>query len=92
MKKDYRILFTEHISSDRYLVFLTISSIKCPNSDVVVAELQSLTDHTAIQETGKKGVEQIMELYKKTYPDLNYIICKTTDDLSKGVTNETKIS
>lgn len=64
--QNYRLLFTENNTNDRYLILLNISALKCPDSDTVATDLQEITDHLAIYQSGKEklcGI--IMELNSK---------------------------
>ena len=42
--QNYRLLFTENNTNDRYLILLNISALKCPDSDTVATDLQKITD------------------------------------------------
>lgn len=70
--QNYRLLFTENNTNDRYLILLNISALKCPDSDTVATDLQKITDHLAIYQSGREGIKMVLEHYKNTYPDLNY--------------------
>ena len=74
--QNYRLLFTENNTNDRYLILLNISALKCPDSDTVATDLQEITDHLAIYQSGREGIKMVLEHYKNTYPDLNYTICR----------------
>ena len=50
--QNYRLLFTENNTNDRYLILLNISALKCPDSDTVATDLQKITDHLAIYQNG----------------------------------------
>ena len=78
--QNYRLLFTENNTNDRYLILLNISALKCPDSDTVATDLQKITDHLAIYQSGREGIKMVLEHYKNTYPDLNYTICRIDND------------
>lgn len=82
--QNYRLLFTENNTNDRYLILLNISALKCPDSDTVATDLQKITDHLAIYQSGREGIKMVLEHYKNTYPDLNYTICRMNNDCMKG--------
>ena len=52
--QNYRLLFTENNTNDRYLILLNISALKCPDSDTVATDLQKITDHLAIYQSGRE--------------------------------------
>lgn len=89
--QNYRLLFTENNTNDRYLILLNISALKCPDSDTVATDLQEITDHLAIYQSGKEGIKMVLEHYKNTYPDLNYTICQMDNVCMKEKMHETKI-
>ena len=82
--QNYRLLFTENNTNDRYLILLNISALKFPDSDTVATDLQKITDHLAIYQSGREGIKMVLEHYKNTYPDLNYTICRMDNDCMKG--------
>ena len=47
-------------------------------------DLQKITDHLAIYQSGREGIKMVLEHYKNTYPDLNYTICRMDNDCMKG--------
>lgn len=61
--QNYRLLFTENNTNDRYLILLNISALKCPDSDTVATDLQEITDHLAIYQSGKEGIKELKELF-----------------------------
>lgn len=52
--QNYRLLFTENNTNDRYLILLNISALKCPDSDTVATDLQKITDHLAIYQSAER--------------------------------------
>ena len=82
--QNYRLLFTENNTNDRYLILLQICGLNCPDSDTVATDLQKITDHLAIYQSGREGIKMVLEHYKNTYPDLNYTICRMDNDCMKG--------
>ena len=46
--QNYRLLFTENNTNDRYLILLNISALICPDSDTDATVLHKITSHFEI--------------------------------------------